>query len=235
MAKERDKGRISRVFSKAARAGFQRAYDQVRVDEQKYLRQIKRTHRLPISSWSEMFLLGPEIVDPIARRTIKASARMAGLEGMGLGIGGFLTFVPDMGILATITLRMLQKLSLLYGFEYTTEDENVELWMATASAAGVDLGRDFLGKQAMEKVVPRIIDRVAVKVGSEAAEKWAGMIVPVLGAGVAGGINYYFVRSWGRRAQKHFRERHLAAATRPGASRVIPPAQARLLTSGSGI
>jgi hypothetical protein len=31
-----------------------------------------------------------------------------------------------------------------------------------------------------------------------------------VGAGVAGAINYYFVRSWGRRAQKHFLQRHRA-------------------------
>ena len=46
------------------------------------------------------------------------------MEGAGLGLGGFLTVVPDMGILSAITLRMLQKLSLLYGFAYATEEEN---------------------------------------------------------------------------------------------------------------
>jgi hypothetical protein len=196
------------MLSDSARAGFQRAYAQIRVDERKYLRRVQKTHRLPITSWDEMFHLGPQVIDPIARSTVSTASKMAALEGMGLGIGGFLTAVPDMGILAAITLRMLQKLSLLYGFEYATDEETLALWFAAASAAGVDLGRDFLEKQAVERLVPRIIDRIAVKVGAEVAEKWAGRIVPVMSAGIAGAINYYFVRSWGRRAQKHFLARH---------------------------
>lgn len=138
----------------SAHAAFQRAYQQVRIDEAKYLKQVKRRHRLPIESWKEMFYLGPQVVNPIADRTIASAAKMAGLEGMGLGLGGFLTAVPDIGILAAITLRMLQRLSLLYGFEYRTESENTELWIAAASAAGVDLGRDFVQKQAAERLVP---------------------------------------------------------------------------------
>ncbi|HTR47193.1 MAG TPA: EcsC family protein, partial [Verrucomicrobiae bacterium] len=191
---------LTRALSAATRAGFERAYEQVRLDEKRYLRHVQRAHRLPLQSWDEMFLLGPEIANPIAESTIRSAARMAALEGMGLGFGGFLTAVPDMGILAAITLRMLQKLSLLYGFEYATDEDKTALWIAAASAAGVDLGRDFLEKQAIERVVPRIIDKISVRVGTEVAEKWAGRVVPVLSAGAAAAINYFFVRSWGRRA-----------------------------------
>ena len=216
MARQRDTSSLARIFTAAAGAGFRRAYQQVQIDERKYLRRIQRAHRLPIESWHDMFLLGPQVIDPIAAGTIRSASRMAALEGAGLGLGGFLTVVPDMGILSAITLRMLQKLSLLYGFEYATEEETVKLWVAAASAAGLELGRDFLEKQAVERIVPRIIDRMAVKVGAEVAEKWAGRIVPVLSAGAAGALNYYFVRGWGRRAQKHFLARHLLVAAEAG-------------------
>lgn len=214
MAKHRDSSSLVQLFRSAASAGFLRAYQQVRLDERKYLRHLQRAYLLPVESWQEMFQLGPEVIDPIAASTIKSASRVGALEGAGLGLGGFLTVVPDMGILATITLRMLQKLSLLYGFEFATEEEAVDLWIAAASAAGLDLGRDFLEKQAVERLVPRIIDRMAVKVGAEVAEKWAGRIVPVVSAGACGALNYYFVRAWGRRAQKHFLARHLSVLSR---------------------
>ena len=233
MNRQRHTGTLAQLLGQAAQAGFQRAYEQICIDERRYLSQVKRAHRLPIETWPDMFLLGPEVVNPIARRTISGASKMAALEGTGLGIGGFLTVVPDMGILAAITLRMLQKLSLLYGFEYRTEEENVSLWIAAASAAGVDLGRDFLEKQAVKKLVPKIIDGMAAKVGAEVAEKWAGRIVPILGSATAGAINYYFVRSWGRRAQKHFLARHLAVIDRHGFARVANPSLARLPTSNA--
>jgi hypothetical protein len=205
---QNDRAWLTRIFTQSAQGGFRRAYQQVRIDEEKYRRHVQRAYRLPVESWSDMFVHGPGVVNPIAERTIYASSKVAALEGMGLGLGGFLTFVPDMGILCAITLRMLQKLSLLYGFEYATDQETIALWIAAASAAGLDLSRDFIEKQAMEHLVPRVIDRIAVRVGTEVAEKWVGRVVPVIGAGAAGALNYYFVRAWGRRAQEHFLVRH---------------------------
>jgi uncharacterized protein (DUF697 family) len=196
------------MLQTSARAGFLRAYHTVQIDPRKYLVEMQRAHRLPIQAWSDMFHVQEPVVHRLADRVIKSSMRTAGLEGAGLGLGGMMTIVPDAGILTAITIRMLQRLSLIYGFEYQTEEETTDLWMAAASAAGLDLGRDFLGKHAAEMIVPRIIDRIAIKMGSEVAEKWAGRLVPVISAGFAATLNYYFVRAWGKRAQKHFAERH---------------------------
>lgn len=200
-------------------AGLRQGYLRVRVNPERYLRQVRRAHQLPIRSWSDMLLLGPEVVNPIADRTIKSSMRFAALEGMGLGLGGAITIIGDLGVLSAITIRLLQRLSLLYGFEYATDDEVAALWLAAGSAAGLDLGREFVEKQAIEKVVPRIMDRVAVKMSAEVAEKWSGRLIPVISAGLGGTLNYYFVRSWGRRAKKHFLERHQAVRAE---SRALP-------------
>jgi uncharacterized protein (DUF697 family) len=208
MPRRSKSGLLSKMMQSSARAGFLRAYQTLQVDPQKYLLEMKRAHRLPIHTWSDMFHVEESVVHAHANRIIKSSMRTAGLEGAGLGLGGMMTIVPDAGILTAITIRMLQRLSLIYGFEYQTEDETTDLWMAAASAAGLDLGRDFVGKHAAEMIVPRIIDRIAIKMGSEVAEKWAGRLVPVVSAGFAATLNYYFVRAWGRRAQKHFAERH---------------------------
>jgi len=218
---------LSRLMQSATRAGFNRAYQTVQVDPQKFLKQVARTHKLPITAWRDMFYLGEEVVTPIANRIIKSSMKTAALEGMGLGMGGMLTIVPDAGILSAITIRMLQKLSLIHGFEYSTDDEVAELWLAAASAAGLDLSREFVEKQAIERLVPRIIDRIAVKVGAEAAEKWSGRLVPILSAGFGGTLNYYFVRSWGRRAQKHLLARHRAVRTLQFPERDSLPASGR--------
>jgi hypothetical protein len=208
MPRRTKSGILTKMMQTSARAGFLRAYQTVQIDPQKYLAEMKRAHRLPIHTWSDMFHVEESIVHGYANQIIKSSMRTAGLEGAGLGLGGMMTIVPDAGILTAITIRMLQRLSLVYGFEYQSEEETTDLWMAAASAAGLDLGRDFVGKQAAEMIVPRIIDRIAIKMGSEVAEKWAGRLVPVISAGFAATLNYYFVRAWGRRAQKHFAERH---------------------------
>lgn len=219
-----------RLLQYSTRAAFLRAYRQVQVNPKAYLAEVCRVHRLPVRSWDQMFLLGEEVITPIADDIVSASAKAAALEGAGLGVAGMIALVPDAGILAAITIRMLQKLSLVHGFEYSTEDESAEIWIAAATAAGVDLGRDFLEKQATERLVPRLADAVAVKVGTDIAEKWSARLVPVLSAGAGAALNYYFVRSWGRRAQVHFLERH-----RTSAARYLPFLSAAYIPAPRGI
>jgi hypothetical protein len=85
----------------------------------------------------------------------------------------------------------------------------------------LDLTREFLEKRVVERMVPRVIDQIALKVGSELAEKWVGRVLPIVSAGTAGVLNYYFVRGWGRRAQSHFLARRRALAMHPGSTRAL--------------
>ena len=202
-------GWLSRRVEGAVRNGLTRAYETVRVDPARFLFQLQGAHGLPISTFRGMATLPVETVDELAEKTIRAGMKIAAVEGAGLGLGGVLTIVPDMGILAAITLRTVQKLSLIYGFEFNTDDEVAELWIAMASAAGVDISRELVEKEVVNRFVPRVIRRIAAKASAEFVEKWTGRLIPLLSAAIGAGLNYYFVRVWGGRARAHFREKHL--------------------------
>lgn len=193
----------------ALRQGFERAYQTVRVDPERYLFQLQAAHGLPIATFAGTATLPLETVDEVAEQTVRAGMKLAAAEGVGLGFGGIFTLVPDLSILAVITFRTIQKLSLIYGFEFNTDEEIAELWLATASAAGLDIGREFLEKEVVQRLVPRIVSRIAVQASGEIVDKWAGRIIPVASSLIGGGLNYYFVRAWGARAQAHFRAKHL--------------------------
>jgi hypothetical protein len=195
----------------ALRRGFTHAYETVRVDPAKYLLHLQVAHGLPIANYRGMYSLEPAVLEKVAEETIRAAMKMAAAEGAGLGLGGLLTVLPDLSILSAITLRTIQKLSLIYGFEYNTDSEVAELWLATASAAGVDIGREVLEKELVNRFVPRVIRAVAVKASGEVVEKWSARLIPVASSFIGGGLNYYFVKAWGTRARNHFRERHLQA------------------------
>jgi hypothetical protein len=194
--------------------GLTRAYSTVRVDPAKFLLQLRTAYRVPISGYHGVFSLEVGELDVVADSIIRGGMKMAAAEGAGLGLGGLLTIVPDLGILSAITMRTIQKLSLLYGFEFNTDDEIAELWIAAASAAGVDISRELLEKEVVNKFVPRVIQRIAAEAGAEVVEKWAGRVIPLVSAAIGAGLNYWFVRAWGERAKAHFRQRHLAARQR---------------------
>src|SRR5882724_12417242 len=113
---------VTRIREKLV-GGFTNAYNSARVDPAKYLERIQRAHNLPIESFQDMFYVPPEFLDDLAEQAISAATKMAVLEGAGFGMGGMLTVVPDMAILSAIVMRLLQKLSLIYGFEYSTDEE----------------------------------------------------------------------------------------------------------------
>src|SRR5579864_3954002 len=119
--------------------GFTRAYSTVRVDPEKFLLQLRAGYRMPISGYHGVYSLEIGEIDVVADSVIRAGMKVAAVEGAGLGLGGLITIVPDLGILSAITMRTIQKLSLIYGFQFNTDEEVAELWIAAASAAGVDL------------------------------------------------------------------------------------------------
>lgn len=193
----------------AVRGAFMKAYKTIKVNPEHYLEHLRMAYNLPALTYEGIYSVNPELLDRIAEDTIRAHMRIAAAEGAGLGMGGILTMLPDLGILAGITLRMIQKLSLVYGFAYTTEQEEAELWIAAASAAGVDISRELVEKQFVSKFVPKVIQRIAVRASAEIVEKWTARLIPVLSSVIGAGLNYYFVKVWGERAIGHFRQKHL--------------------------
>jgi uncharacterized protein (DUF697 family) len=191
------------------RRAFTKAYETIKVDPKNYLQHLRMAYNLPALTYDGVYSVDPDLLDRIASDTIRAHMRIAAAEGAGLGMGGLFTMLPDLGILAAITMRMIQKLSLIYGFSYNTEQEEAELWIAAASAAGVDIGRELAEKQFVSKFVPKVIQRIAVSASAEIVEKWTARLIPVVSSAIGAGLNYYFMKVWGERALGHFRKKHL--------------------------
>src|SRR5437773_1664103 len=176
------------------RFGIFRGLRSVEIDPEDFRNWLARKHRLHVSDFRNMHQVPIERLDYIALHLIKDAQRLALAEGAGFGLGGMITLVPDAGLLTIITLRLIQRLTLLYGFEAQGDDERRELWFAAAAATGIDFGKDLAEKQVIEKVAPRIAERLALKFGEEAAEKWVGRLIPIASSVIGGALNFAFVR-----------------------------------------
>jgi len=205
---------LRRRTEKALSSALTRAYKTVRVEPDRFLLELRANHGLAVGTFQGMYSVDVAVLDEISEKIIHSGMKIAAAEGAGFGIGGLLTIVPDFSILAGITMRMIQKLSLIYGYEYNSDDEVMELWIAAASAAGVDLSRDLLEKKVVNRLIPRIIQQMAAKTSAEFVEKWTGRVIPVASSLIGAVLNYYFVRGWGERAHAHFRTKHLETRRR---------------------
>lgn len=201
---------MGRGLNRVLRFGLRRGLRSVEVNPEDFRRQLADKHALWVPNFSRMQDVPLERLDEIAQKLIRDAERLAAAEGAGFGLGGMITLLPDASILTAITLRLIQRLCLLYGFETRGQDERVELWLAAATATGVDYGKDLVEKQMFEKLAPQIARRLAVKLGEESAEKWVGRMIPLASSAIGGLLNFSFVRTWGRRVQRNLREKHLA-------------------------
>jgi uncharacterized protein (DUF697 family) len=200
-----------RSLGRVLRFGLRRGLRSLEVRPEDFRRQLANKHGLWVQDFSRMQDVPLERLDEIAKTLIRDAERFALAEGAGFGLGGMITFLPDASLLTAITLRLIQRLCLLYGFQTRGHDERLELWMAAAAATGLDYGKDLAEKQVLEKLAPRIVQRLAVKLGEEAAEKWVGRLIPLASSAIGGALNFSFVRTWGRRVQRNLRARHLSA------------------------
>ena len=214
MARLHNSGKSSlagRTFSRFLRFGVLRGMRSIEIDPEEFRRELSNKHHLWVPDFARMQDVPIERLDAIAAALIRDAERLALAEGAGFGLGGMITFLPDAGLLTLITLRLMQRLALLYGFETHSGDQRIEMWKAAAAASGIDYGKDLAEKQILEKLAPRIAERFAAKIGAEAAEKWVGRLIPVAGSVIGGALNFSFVRGWGRRVQRHLRAKHLEA------------------------
>jgi len=199
------------------RIGALQGMRSIEIDPEVFRRELSERHGLWVPSLARLKEVPIEHLDTVAAKLIRDAERLALVEGAGLGLGGLITFLPDASFLTIITLRLIQRLALLYGFETRESEQRMEMWKAAAAATGIDYGKDLAGKQVCEKIAPRVAKELAAKLGTETAEKWVGRMIPLASSAIGGALNFSFVRGWGRRAQRHLRARHLDAKARAAA------------------
>jgi len=204
------KSLAGRAVGRFLRFGMLRGLRSIEIDPEEFRRTLAEKHGLWVPHFGRMKDAPLEKLDAIAERLIHDAQRLALAQGAGFGLGGIMTLIPDTGLLTLITLRLIQKLCLLYGFEENGSEGRTQMWMAAATAAGVDFSKDLAEKQMIEKLAPRIAGRLAVRIGEESAEKWVGRMVPLASSAIGGALNYSFVKAWGRRVQRELRKKHLA-------------------------
>jgi uncharacterized protein (DUF697 family) len=197
---------VGRLFKLSVLGGMR----SVEIDAEAFRRQLAEKHGLWVPHFGRMKDVPLEKLDAIAQRMIHDAQRLAMAQGAGFGLGGVIMVLPDTGLLTLITLRLIQRLCLLYGLAENESERRIQMWLAAAAAAGVDFTKELAEKQIVEKLAPRIAGRLAIRIGEESAEKWVGRIVPLASSAIGGALNYSFVRTWGRRVQRHLRDKHLA-------------------------
>jgi hypothetical protein len=203
---------VTTTFTRLFRFGLRGGMRSIEVNREEFRRYLAQKHGINVTDFRQLRQMPVERLDAVAAILIRDAQRLAALEGAGFGFGGMITLIPDAGLLTLITLRLIQRLCLLYGFDFRDEEQKRELWIAAAAATGIDFGKDLAEKGLVEKLAPFIIERLAVRIGAEAAEKWVARLIPLASSAICGALNFGFVRGWGRRVQRNLHAQFVASS-----------------------
>src|SRR5215468_10542394 len=163
---------VTTTFTRLFKFGLRGGMRSIEINPEEFRCYLAEKHGIRVTDFRQLRLFPAERLDAVAAVLIRDAQRFALLEGAGFGLGGMITIIPDAGLLTFITLRLIQRLCLLYGFDFRDDEQKSELWLAAAAATGMDFGKDLAEKQLVEKLAPMIMERLAVRLGAEAAEKW---------------------------------------------------------------
>ena len=198
-----------RTVGRMLRFGVLRGLRSVEIDTEEFRQHLADKHNLWIPHFGRMRDVPIEQIDAIAKRLIMDAQRIALAQGAGFGLGGMITILPDASLLTIITLRLIQRLCLLYGFVEDDTERRAKCGLPPQAPRKLIWAR-ILRRSSLRKGWRHVLRGAAVRIGEESAEKWVGRMVPLASSAIGGALNYTFVRTWGRRVQRHLRDKHLA-------------------------
>lgn len=163
-----------------------------------------------------------DTLDPLARSYFTQNALLAAVEGGGTGLGGAVLIAADVPLLFTINFRLIQQIAAAYGFVLRgpsyrplvlavfnvaasdARDARADaLREISVAAAAFSSGLDYKGRVSgtfrdQNRHIPREIAKNIV--GRKIAQ-----LVPLAGAAVGAGVNYWFTSQTAEAAYMLFR------------------------------
>jgi uncharacterized protein (DUF697 family) len=173
-------------------------------------------------------------LDPLARSFFTENAVLAAIEGGGTGMGGAVLMAADIPMLFTINLRLIQQIAASYGFPLrrpayrflvlnifnaaaagTKDAKNEAMREISVAASSLASDGEYQSRapsgtfRDQSRNLPREIAKNIV--GRKLAQT-----VPVAGAAVGAGVNYWFTAETGQTAYMLARALHLEHKERRG-------------------
>lgn len=167
-----------------------------------------------------------EKLDPLARGHFTQNAVLAAVEGGGTGLGGLFLIAADIPLLFTINLRLIQQIGGSFGFPMRgpshrplvlaifnvaasggREAKHIALREMSVAAAAFANDLSYKGRvsgtfQEQNRHLPR-------EIAKNILGRKLGQAIPIAGAAVGAGVNYWFTIETARAAFMLFRALYL--------------------------
>jgi hypothetical protein len=154
--------------------------------------------------------------EKLAKVAYRKHVRLARLEGGALGIGGALTAAPDLVALLWIQSRMVFYIAAAHGYDPRDPMRPAELLALQEvypTAADARAALDGMGKHMAQAMAERALSsgrdsrfhtKVAKYIAKRMARRYAGRLIPLIGAPIGAVQNAGATKALGRRALAYY-------------------------------
>jgi hypothetical protein len=154
--------------------------------------------------------------EELARIAFKKHVRVARLEGGALGVGGVITAAPDLVALLWIQSRMVFYIAAAYGYDPRhpmRPAEYLALQGLYDTPAEARQALDGVGKRMAQAMVERALSgrrsdalhlKLAKYITKRMARRYAGRLIPLIGAPIGAIQNGSATKQLGERALKYY-------------------------------
>jgi EcsC protein family len=200
---------------------------------------IKKAQKLglDVRDYKELREYDIEKLDQLAQQYFMQNHLLAAIEGAGCGLGGLTLIAADVPLLFTISFRAVQQIGSSYGFEMDNPDMLLVVMnvfnagsagssaakisaladMHIAAAAFAKGGKKWtynrIAAQTQTGVLAKLLKErtkyLPQQIAKHITKRKIGQVIPLVGALVGGGFNYWFLQSTTRAAYMIFRDMYL--------------------------
>jgi hypothetical protein len=188
-------------------------------------------HGVEVESVEDLRRVDLERLDPIAKKFADNGSLVAAIEGGGAGLGGIVLLAADIPALFAINLRVTQQISACYGFDLrdpqfqplimavlnvaacgTGAAKHQALREMSVAGSALASGAHYLGHvsgsfAAQNRSLPR-------EIAKQLLSRKLAQTIPLAGAAVGAGVNYWFTTRTADAAIMTMRSLHLECARR---------------------
>lgn len=195
-------------------------------DEEDLLANARRRN-IPVARVAELRDRPLEELDPLAREHVTQNSILAAIQGGGTSLGGPLFIAADIPLLFTINFRVVQQIGASYGFPLrqvefrplvvsiynvaasgSREAKHAAMRELSVAAAAFAHDTPYRGRAAsgtfrdQNRHVPR-------ELAKHLAARKLGQLIPIAGAAIGAGVNYWFTEQTSEAAYMLFRSLYL--------------------------
>lgn len=175
-------------------------------------------YNLHVRTYQELADCDLEKLDQLARNYFQSNKLIAALEGGGCGLGGLALVAADIPLLFTVCFRGIQQIGTCYGFDCSDPEMMPVILTVFHTGSSVSNVAKSAALTDIHLLAKSQLKSIPQDIAHNIAKRKLAQTIPLIGAAIGAGFNYWFMNNTLNSAYMIFRDLYLKRKYETGAA-----------------